>query len=144
MQHLEYQREGYTISTDPTRLDLAVIHTYLSQESYWAQGRSMEIVQRAAENSLNFGVYSGDQQVGYARLVTDYATFAWLADVFILPEHRGRGLSKWLVQCVLNHPDVKNLRRFFLATRDAHELYRVYGGFQMVPSDRFMERIKPD
>ena len=115
---IEWQQGEYTISDDPARLDFDVIHGFLSGESYWARGRSRECVERSIENSLPFGVYRADgRQVGFARVVTDRATFAWLADVFILPEERGRGLSKWLVECVLAHPELQNLRRWILATR---------------------------
>ena len=128
----DYKRDGYLINTDKTKLNIDIIHQYLSEESYWAQGRSMETVRKSIEHSLCFGVYAADQQVGFARVVTDYATFAWLADVFILESHRGLGLSKWLVECIVTHPDLQNLKNFLLATKDAHELYRKYGGFEML------------
>ena len=98
--------------------------------SYWAQGRSFEAVQKSVEHSLCFGVYAGRQQVGFARVVTDYATFAWLCDVFILESHRGKGLGKRLIECVVAHPELQSVR-FMLATRDAHELYRRYGGLEL-------------
>ena len=124
----EWQRGGYTISDDRARLDVDVIHGFLGGESYWARGRSRELIVRSIENSLPFGVYRADgRQVGFARVVTDRATFAWLADVFVLPEERGRGLSKWLVECALAHPELQGLRRWLLATRDAQGLYRRYG-----------------
>jgi GNAT superfamily N-acetyltransferase len=140
MSIAEYRWDDYVISTDQALLDLDVIQGYLSERSYWAQGRPLAVTQKAIENSLCFGVYEGEAQVGFARVVTDYATFAWLADVFILESHRGRGLAKWLVQCVVAHPDLQGLRQIILATRDAHELYRKYAGFQPVPPDRFMSR----
>jgi len=130
---VERYRDGYTISTDKARLDLELIHDYLSNRSYWAQGRPFEIVQRSVEHSLCFGVYQAEQQVGFARVVTDYVTFAWLCDVFVLESHRGQGLGKWLIECVAGHPDLLNLKLFLLATRDAHELYRRYGGFDTLP-----------
>ena len=123
----EWHQGEYTISDDRARLDLDVIHDFLNRESYWACGRSRERVERSIEHSLPFGLCKGRRQVGFARVVTDRATFAWLADVFVLPEERGRGLSKWLVECVLSHPELQNLRRWLLATRDAQELYRRYG-----------------
>jgi GNAT superfamily N-acetyltransferase len=126
----EYHRDGYTISTDKTRLDVSLIHGFLSHSSYWAQGRPLTVVQKSIEHSLCFGVYSDTQQVGFARVVTDYATFAWLCDVFVLESYRGQDLGKWLVECVVAHPELKDLRLFILSTRDAHELYRRYGGFQ--------------
>lgn len=141
MTPLEYQRDAFTISTDKSRLDLPLIHEYLSQRSYWAQGRTLEAVQRSIEHSLCFGVYEGERQVGFARVVTDYATFAWLCDVFILESHRGHGLGKWLVACLVAHPELQGLRRWMLATRDAHELYRRYGGFETLKApERWMER----
>jgi len=126
----EFQRDGYTISTDQGRLDLGLIHEYLSQHAYWAIGRPLEVTQRAIENSLCFGVYAGEAQVGFARVVTDYATFGWLCDVFIVESQRGRGLAKWLVETVVAHPALTGLKQIILATRDAHELYRNYGGFR--------------
>ena len=128
------------ISTDLDRLDPEMIHRFLSEQSYWARGRSREVMQRAFDNSICFGAYLGDQQVGFARVVTDRATFAWLADVFVLDEFRGRGYGKALVGAVLEHPDLQGLRRWLLATKDAHGLYAQYG-FVPVPPDRFMERI---
>ena len=138
---MDEQRGDYTLSTDPARLDLARIHDYLSRESYWAQGRPFEVVQRSVEHSLNFGIYHGDELAAFARVVTDRATFAWLCDVFVLEAHRGRGLGKWLVECVVAHPDLQGLKLFLLATRDAHELYRRYAGFETVMTpDRLMVR----
>src|SRR5579871_1388736 len=120
----EWVKNSYRISTERQMLDIELIHEYLAHESYWGQGRSLETVSSSIENSLPFGVYEVDRQIGFARVVTDYATFAWLADVFILPEWRGRGLSKWLVSVILSHPQLQGLQRWILATRDAHELYR--------------------
>ena len=135
---------GYTISTDPTRLDLAVIHGYLSRSSYWGIGRTLETVQRSIEHSLCFAVLApGGEQVGFARLVTDRATFAWLCDVFILDEHRGRGLSKRLMEAVLAHPDLGALKRIALRTKDAHELYRRYGFTELSQVETWMERLRP-
>jgi GNAT superfamily N-acetyltransferase len=137
---VENERDGYVISTDKRRLDLGVISSYLSQTSYWAKGRALEVIARSIENSLCFGVYKDGQQVGLARVVTDRATFAWLCDVFVLDAHRGRGLGKWLVESVVNHPDLQGVL-FLLGTRDAHELYRRYGGFKAVEgSARWMFR----
>lgn len=123
----QWQRDDYEISDDRARLDLEVIHKFLATESYWAQGRPLEKVRRTIDNSISFGLYLGDQQIGFARVVTDYATFAWLADVFVLDEFRGRGLAKWLVEVVLSHPQLQGLRRWLLATKDAQGLYRRYG-----------------
>jgi GNAT superfamily N-acetyltransferase len=138
----EWRRGEYFISTDATRLDLAVIHDFLST-SYWAAGVPEDVVRRSVENSLVFGVYRGEEQVGFARVVTDYATFAYLADVFVLEAHRGRGLGKWLIEIVLSHPDLRGLRRWMLATGDAHELYRKYGFAELARAETFMEIHSP-
>ena len=140
----EWQRDEYTISTDPKRLDISVIHDFISNQSYWAQGRTVETVQRALDNSLNFGIYKTDQQVGFGRVVTDYATFAWIADVFVLPEFRGRGLSKWLVEVMLEHPQLQGFRRWVLATKDAHSLYARFGFIELHRPERWMERPDPN
>jgi GNAT superfamily N-acetyltransferase len=134
-----WRRDGYLISTDRSLLDLRFVHEYL-KTSYWAAGVPEEVVRRSVENSLCFGVYSDEEQVGFARVVTDRATFAYLADVFVLEEHRGRGLGKWLVEVVLSHPELRGLRRWMLATRDAHELYRKYGFAELGRPGIFMER----
>lgn len=131
--------DAYSISTDKARLDAELIHEYLSRRSYWAEGRSLEVVRRSIEHSLCFGVYRGEKQVGFARVVTDYATFGWLCDVFILESHRGRGLGKRLVERVAEEPDLRGLAIFVLATRDAHRLYREHGGFELLDSpERWM------
>jgi GNAT superfamily N-acetyltransferase len=134
-----WRRDGYLISTDRSLLDLRFVHEYL-RTSYWEAGVPEEVVRRSVENSLCFGVYSDEEQVGFARVVTDRATFAYLADVFVLEEHRGRGLGKWLVEVVLSHPELRGLRRWMLATRDAHELYRKYGFAELGRPGIFMER----
>ncbi|HLL74395.1 MAG TPA: GNAT family N-acetyltransferase [Pyrinomonadaceae bacterium] len=141
----EWRQGEYTVSDDPSRLDLGIVHGFLSRESYWARGRSRGRVERSIVNSLPFGVYRGDgRQVGFARVVTDRATFAWLADVFVVPEERGRGLSKWLVECVLAHPELQGLRRWLLATRDAQELYRRYGFAETTDAKTvYMEKFDP-
>ena len=136
----EWQRGEYVISTDRDRLDSAFIHNFLSNSSYWAKGRDFEVVQRSISNSLNFGLYKGNQQIGFARVVTDYATFAWLADVFVLDEHRGQGLGKWLVEVIISHPMLQGFRRWLLATRDAHELYRRFGFTELNDASRWMEK----
>jgi GNAT superfamily N-acetyltransferase len=142
MTVIEHQRDGYSISTDKSRLDVGLIHDFLSQRSYWAQGRSLATVEKTIAHSLCYGVYTADgQQVGFARVVTDYATFAWLADVFILETHRGHSLGKWLIETIVTHPDLQGLKSFLLATRDAHELYRRYGGFEPLPTpEKWMKR----
>lgn len=141
----EYHRGEYTISTDPARIDARKVHEMLTQLSYWAPNRKLDVVERSIANSLNFGIYHNGEQVGFARMVTDYATFAWLCDVIILPEHRKDGLGKWLVDCVVNHPQIRPLRRLLLATQDAHELYRKYGGFtELLHPERWMEKYDPN
>lgn len=137
----EWSNGDYVISTDPARLDLAMIHQYLSGSSYWAAGRPLEVVRGSVENSLPFGVYKGPAQIGFARTVTDYATFAWLADVFVLPEFRGQGIGKWLIGVVAAHPRLQGLRRWILATKDAHGLYAHYGFTPLHSPERFMERL---
>ena len=135
------RQEDFTISTDKTRLDVEAIHGFLSRSSYWAQGRPPEQVRTSIENSLCFGVYDGPDQVGFARVVTDYATFAWVCEGFVLESHRGRGLGKRLVEAVVTHPAIRDLRRVLLATRDAHGLYKEYGGFPAIErADRWMTR----
>lgn len=117
----------YTINDDKTKLNLEVIHRFLSQDAYWCKNIPIKIVQRSIENSLCFGVYLGDDQVGFARVITDQATFGYLADVFILPEHRGKGLSKQLVAFIMAYPALQGLRRMMLVTFDAHGLYEQFG-----------------
>ncbi len=131
------------MTTDKGRLDLEMIHGFL-RTSYWAAGIPAEVVRRSVENSLTFGLFRGDEQVGFARVVTDYATFAYLADVFVLEGHRGRGLSRWLMEVVLSHPDLQGLRRWMLATADAHGLYERYGFAALKAPEIFMERHDPD
>ena len=137
---LEERRDGFTVSTDPERLDLDVIHGYLTR-SYWASGIPRETVARSLRHSLCFGLYSDQAQVGFARVVTDLATFAYVADVFVLEGYRGRGLSKWLMECVLEHPDLRGVRRWHLVTRDAHSLYARFGFAEPAPG-RHMERLR--
>ncbi len=135
---------GYEISTDQDRLDVDVIFRFLSEESYWAPGISRTVVERSIDNSLCFGVYHGEAQVGFARIVTDKSTFALVADVFILEPHRGKGLSKWLMHEVIEHPDLQGLRRLLLLTSDAHSLYAQFGFTEIGNSWRFMELLSPD
>lgn len=139
----EWHRGEYTVSTDPRKLNLDVIHEFLSQDSYWAKNRSRSLVERSLEHSLNFGVYRADQQIGFARVVTDYATFAWLADVFIIEEYRGQALGTWLIETVVLFEPLQGLRRWILATRDAHELYRKFGFTAVDRTDQWMEKIEP-
>lgn len=141
---MEWQRGEFTVSTDPNLLSIDAIHKFLSEESYWAKERTLEQTTRAIKNSLPFGVYRGDNLVGFARVVTDYATFAYLGDVFILEEFRGRGLSKWLMETIINHPDLQNFRRWILATKDAHALYEQFGFAALKFPMRWMEKTAPN
>ncbi|RMH86197.1 MAG: N-acetyltransferase [Calditrichaeota bacterium] len=135
----EFRREGYLISTDPAKLDLDVIHGFITN-SYWARGRSREDVETAVHNSFCFGVYEGDRQIGFARVITDFAVLAYVADVFILEEYRGRGLGKWLMECVVNHPRLQRVKKWMLATRDAHGLYAKFGFHPPERPEIYMER----
>ena len=136
----QWRRDVYLIDTDNSRLNQEFIYRFLSQNAYWAQGRSLEMIQRSLANSLNFGVFKDEEQIGFARVVTDYATFAWLADVFIAEDHRGKGLGKWLIEIVTAHPELQGLRRWILATRDAHDLYRQFGFTEPSQPERLMEK----
>lgn len=144
MQNLEWKRGEFTISTDRNLLQLDAIHKFLTEESYWAKTRTREQTETAVKNSLPFGVYKGENQIGFARVVTDYATFAYLGDVYILEEFRGQGLSKWLMEVIVNHPDLQGFRRWILATKDAHTLYEKYGFTELKHPERWMERAAPD
>jgi GNAT superfamily N-acetyltransferase len=137
---MELRRDdGYEITTDPGRLDLDTVHRWLSTDAYWALGRSRETVERAVEGSVNFGLYDAEgRQAGYARVVTDLATFAWLCDVYVDPAHRGRGLGTWLVTAVHDHLAPYRLRRIMLATGDAHALYEKVGFTPLADPQRFM------
>lgn len=137
----EWQRGEYTISTDAARLDVSLIHEFLNHESYWGRGRSRALVERSIANSLAFGVYDARQQVGFARVITDYATFAYVADVFVVSAARGQGLSKWLLETIVQHPTLQGLRRWLLATRDAHGLYEQQGFTPLTRPDHWMERF---
>ena len=140
--YFSWKQGEFEISTDPSRIDLAVVHGFLTN-SYWAKGVPMETMQRAVQQSICFGIYQGPNQGGFARVITDRATFAYLADVFVLESHRGKGLSKWLMQCIKSHPDLQGLRRWILATQDAHGLYRQFGFTPLANPDRWMELHNP-
>jgi len=143
--HTATHPSGFSLSTDPARLDIAAIHRWLSEESYWAKHIPYPTVDRAIANSLNFGVYAPDcRQAGFARVVTDRATFAWLCDVFVLPEFRGKGLSKWLMKEMLAHPELQGLRRHLLATLDAHGLYLQHGYKPLAEPARWLEIRHPN
>lgn len=141
---IENRRGDYVISTDPDRLDLAVIYEFLTN-CYWAKGIPRDVVARSIEHSLCFGVYDGiGAQVGFARVVSDSATFAYLADVFVLESHRGHGLGKWLMECIMQHPALQGLRRWVLVTRNAHGLYSQFGFTSLESPERYMELHRPD
>ena len=140
---IESRRDEFVISTDRTRLDLNVIYEFLTN-CYWSTGIPREVVVRSIEHSLCFGVYDGSgAQVGFARVISDFATIAYLGDVFILESHRGRGLSTWLMECITQHPALQGLRRWILLTRDAHGLYKKFGFTPVKAPDRYMERHDP-
>jgi GNAT superfamily N-acetyltransferase len=127
-----------TITDDRARMDVDTIHRYLSEESYWAANIPRDVVERAIANSLCFGAFDGDAQIGFARVITDSATFAYLADVFVLPSHRGRGIAKEIMETVLAHPELQGLRRWHLVTRDAHALYAQFGFVPLEAPERHM------
>jgi GNAT superfamily N-acetyltransferase len=144
MISVELKREPFRISTDKSQLDVPLIHHWLTTATYWAADRSLETVRKSIENSLCFGVYESKRPVGFARVVTDYATFAWLCDVFILEEFRGRGLGIWLIETIAAQPALQPLL-FILATRDAHGLYQRHGGFEPLSApERWMTRPRPE
>jgi GNAT superfamily N-acetyltransferase len=138
MHHL-WSKGDYEISTDPARIEVVLVYEYLTN-SYWAKGIPAETVKKSIENSIAFGIYFGRQQVGFARVVSDLATFAYLADVFIVPNYRRRGLSRWLMECIVNHPDLQGLRRWMLATQDAHGLYARFGFTPLKRPDACLEK----
>jgi GNAT superfamily N-acetyltransferase len=138
-QPMTWQLGEYEISTDKARIDLPAIHKFLATESYWATGVPLDVLRRAIEGSVVFGVYRGEEQVGLARAVSDRATFAWICDVFIVEAHRGKGLGKWLMECIVAHPELQGLRRWMLSTRDAQGLYSQVGFTPLANPGRFME-----
>jgi len=143
-QNIEWKKDGFTISTDREQLQIEAIHKYLSEESYWARERTLEQTETAIKNSLPFGVYKGENLIGFARVVTDYATFAYLGDVFVLPEFQGKGLGKFLMKAITGHPDLQNLRRWILATKDAHTLYEKFEFSALRHPERWMEKCAPN
>ena len=140
----EFRKNEYLISTDKSKLDLAVIYKFLSEESYWAKNISIKIVERSIEHSLTFGVYHNNKQVGFARIITDFAVFATVGDVFVINEYRGLGLSKWLVETFTTLPELKSIRRWTLYTLDAQELYKKFGFKLLAKPDQALEINKPD
>lgn len=140
---MEWKNNEFLITTNKEELDIPYIHHFLSTSSYWAEMVPLETVQRSIEGAMCFGVFTNGKQIGFARVVTDKATFAYLGDVFIDEAFRGRGLSKWLVQVILAHPDLQGLRRFILATRDAHGLYRQFGFTGIEEPEKLMHIAHP-
>ena len=139
---IQAERDGFTISTDKARLDFETIVAFLAR-AYWAQGRTREVIARSIEHSICFGMYDGDRQIGFARVISDGATFAYLCDVYIAEEYRGRGLGKWFMSVILAHPELQGLRRWMLATRDAHDFYRQFGWSELKSPGRYMEIFNP-
>lgn len=140
---IQWTRGSFSISCDPQRVDLDVVTEFLST-SYWAAGISRGVVAKSLRGSVCFSLFDVDRQIGFARVISDRATFAYLADVFVLTEYRGRGLALWLVECVVDHPDLQNLRRWMLATRDAHGLYEKVSFTELRRPEVFMERHDPE
>ena len=136
---MEWTQNNFKISDDSSLLNMTAIHDYLSNQSYWAKNISAARVKAACENSLCFGLYDVNDQIGLARVITDYATFAYLCDVYVLPAYQGKGLGKWLMSCVMGHPELQELRRWILATKDAHGLYKHSGFGPLTNHDRHME-----
>jgi GNAT superfamily N-acetyltransferase len=134
-----YYKDGFCISTEKARLDLCAIHRFLSTEAYWSLNIPFSRVEAAVAHSLNFGLYQGDEQIGFARIVTDYASIAYLGDVYVLREFRGRGLAKWLMQTIIEYPELQGLRRWILSTKDAHGLYNQFGWTPILYPERWME-----
>lgn len=144
MDILTETKGEFTITTDKSKMDLATIHRFLSEESYWCKIVPVKRVKKAMDHSLNFGVFHGDRQVGYARVISDFSSVAYLGDVFILKEYRGQGLSKWMMETIISHPELQGLRRWILLTADAHELYRKYGWTNIKNPEKWMEKHDPD
>lgn len=141
---MELRRGDFLISTDQAMLDVTGIHRFLTEESYWARERTIEQTKTAIANSICFGLYRGDEQIGFARVVSDRSTFAYIGDVYVLAAFRGQGLSKWLMQAIVDHPELQGLRRWVLATKDAHGLYEQFEFAALRYPERWMERTAPN
>lgn len=138
----EFQKDEFLISTDKSKLDIDLIHQYLSKDSYWAENIPLSIVEQSIQNSFSFGVYHNTNQVGFARIITDFATYGYLADIFIVPAYRNQGLSKWLMDCIANQiPELQGFRRWSLITADAHGLYEQFGFTALARPERMMEKV---
>jgi GNAT superfamily N-acetyltransferase len=138
---MQWTQGDYRLTTDIEEFDFDVVHRFLSEVAYWSPGIAREKVERAARHSLAFGLFRGDAQIGYARMITDATTFAYLADVFVLPAHQGAGLGKWMMTCIMAHPDLQGLRRMMLVTSDAHALYARHGFGAPAHPERIMEKV---
>ncbi|WP_254519232.1 GNAT family N-acetyltransferase [Aquimarina sp. Aq78] len=143
-KNMEVFKENYSISTDKNKLDVLLIYNFLTNESGWSDGISYDVVKVSIENSLNFGLYSGEKQIGYARVISDYSTIAYLGDIFILKEYRKLGLSKWLMETIMGHPNLQNLRRWILLTSTAEWLYEKYGFTKLPKPEIYMEKFDPN
>ena len=144
MQNITIYKEGFCISTNKSRLDIPAINHFLSTEAYWSLGIPFETVKKAIDHSLNFGLYHNEQQIGFARIISDFSTIAYLGDVYVLPEFRGRGLSKWLMETITSFPELQGLRRWILLTGDAHSLYKQFGWKDISNPERWMELHNKD
>ena len=144
MHNITIYKNGFCISTNKSRLDIPAIHHFLSTEAYWSLGIPFETVKKAIDHSLNFGLYQNEQQIGFARIISDFSTIAYLGDVYVLPEFRGRGLSKWLMETITSFPELQGLRRWILLTGDAHGLYKQFGWKDISNPERWMELHNKD
>lgn len=141
---MDWRKDNYLLTTDASLFDIDTLYHFISDQSYWSRGIPRAIFERSLQHSLCFGLFQEETQIGFARVVSDFATFAYLGDVFVHENHRGRGLSKWMMDCVLLHPDLQGLRRWMLATRDAHELYKQFGFTELKAPVKFMEKHDPE
>src|SRR5579864_3278402 len=144
MENITVKKAEFWITTDKSKLDLEFIHDFLANDAYWCKNIPYERVKRSVENSLSFGVFHNDKQIGYAKIISDYSTIAYLGDVFIIESYRGQGLGKWLMKVIMGHPDLQGLRRWILGTRDAHELYAQFGWTPISKPERMMEFYNAD
>ena len=144
MHNFTIYKDGFCISTNKFKLDITAIHHFLSTEAYWSLDIPLEMVKKSIEHSLNFGLYYNEQQIGFARIISDFSTIAYLGDVYVLSEFRGRGLSKWLMETITSYPELQGLRRWILLTRDAHGLYKQFGWKEIANPERWMELHNKD
>lgn len=137
---INYTKGGFTVTTDKEKIEIDILHNFLNQ-SYWANGRTKQTIITSIENSLCFSMFKGEKQIGFARVITDYSTFAYLCDVYIEEDYRGNGLGIWMLECILNYPNLLDLKKWLLATRDAHELYRKFGFYSLSNPEKYMEIV---